>query len=211
MAEMQKTLITKEGLEKMQKELEDLRTTKRAEVAQRLKEAIAMGDLSENSEYDEAKNAQAFLEGRIVQLEQQIRTAQIDPGNIGTIIRTAAAAEVKGILLTKGCTDAYSDKAVRSSMGSILRIPVYENISLEFLQDLKKSGISFIGTALKNALPYKEANVPEDCIFVFGNEGNGISPEILAMTDFNVYIPIAGVESLNVAIASAIILFHFKD
>lgn len=77
MAEMQKTLFTKEGLEKMQKELEDLRTTKRAEVAQRLKEAIAMGDLSENSEYDEAKNAQAFLEGRIVQLEQQIRTAQI--------------------------------------------------------------------------------------------------------------------------------------
>lgn len=77
MSEMQKTLITKEGLEKMQKELEDLRTTKRAEVAQRLKEAIAMGDLSENSEYDEAKNAQAFLEGRIVQLEQQIRTAQI--------------------------------------------------------------------------------------------------------------------------------------
>lgn len=77
MAEMQKTLITNEGLEKMQKELEDLRTTKRAEVAQRLKEAIAMGDLSENSEYDEAKNAQAFLEGRIVQLEQQIRTAQI--------------------------------------------------------------------------------------------------------------------------------------
>lgn len=77
MAEMQKTLITKEGLEKMQKELEDLRTTKRAEVTQRLKEAIAMGDLSENSEYDEAKNAQAFLEGRIVQLEQQIRTAQI--------------------------------------------------------------------------------------------------------------------------------------
>lgn len=77
MAEMQKTLITKEGLEEMQKELEDLRTTKRAEVAQRLKEAIAMGDLSENSEYDEAKNAQAFLEGRIVQLEQQIRTAQI--------------------------------------------------------------------------------------------------------------------------------------
>lgn len=77
MAEMQKTLITKEGLEKMQKELEDLRTTKRAEVGQRLKEAIAMGDLSENSEYDEAKNAQAFLEGRIVQLEQQIRTAQI--------------------------------------------------------------------------------------------------------------------------------------
>ncbi len=77
MAEMQRTLVTKEGLENMQKELDELRSVKRAEVAQRLKEAIAMGDLSENSEYDEAKNAQAFLEGRIQQLEQQIRTAQV--------------------------------------------------------------------------------------------------------------------------------------
>ena len=77
MAEMQRTLVTREGLEKMQKELDELRSTKRAEIAQRLKAAIAMGDLSENSEYDEAKNAQAFLEGRIVQLEQQIRTAQV--------------------------------------------------------------------------------------------------------------------------------------
>lgn len=77
MADMQRTLVTREGLEKMQKELDELRSTKRAEIAQRLKAAIAMGDLSENSEYDEAKNAQAFLEGRILQLEQQIRTAQV--------------------------------------------------------------------------------------------------------------------------------------
>lgn len=77
MAEMQRTLVTREGLEKMKKELDELRSTKRAEIAQRLKAAIAMGDLSENSEYDEAKNAQAFLEGRILQLEQQIRTAQV--------------------------------------------------------------------------------------------------------------------------------------
>lgn len=77
MAEMQRTLVTREGLEKMQNELDELRSTKRAEIAQRLKAAIAMGDLSENSEYDEAKNAQAFLEGRILQLEQQIRTAQV--------------------------------------------------------------------------------------------------------------------------------------
>ena len=77
MAEMQRTLVTREGLEKMQKELDELRSTKRAEIAQRLKAAIAMGDLSENSEYDEAKNAQAFLEGRILQQEQQIRTAQV--------------------------------------------------------------------------------------------------------------------------------------
>ena len=92
MAEMQRTLVTREGLEKMQKELDELRSTKRAEIAQRLKAAIAMGDLSENSEYDEAKNAQAFLEGRILQLEQQIRTAQViekvakDRVDVGSIV-----------------------------------------------------------------------------------------------------------------------------
>lgn len=77
MAEVQSTLVTKEGLEKMKAELDHLRSVERAEVAQRLKEAIAMGDLSENSEYDEAKNAQAFLEGRISELEQKIRTAKV--------------------------------------------------------------------------------------------------------------------------------------
>ena len=74
----------KEGLEKLQKELDELRTKTRGEVAQRLKEAIAMGDLSENSEYDDAKNQQSFVEGRIKELEQQIRTAAIiDSGKKG--------------------------------------------------------------------------------------------------------------------------------
>lgn len=81
MAELQRTLVTKEGLEKLQKELDELRTKTRGEVAQRLKEAIAMGDLSENSEYDDAKNQQSFVEGRIKELEQQIRTAEIIESN----------------------------------------------------------------------------------------------------------------------------------
>lgn len=80
MSEVQPTLVTKEGLEKLKKELEVLQTQTRAEVAQRLKEAIAMGDLSENSEYDDAKNQQSTIEGRIKELEQQIRTAQIIDG-----------------------------------------------------------------------------------------------------------------------------------
>ena len=77
MAELQHTLVTKEGLEKLQKELDELRTKTRGEVAQRLKEAIAMGDLSENSEYDDAKNEQAFIEGEILTLESQIRNSEI--------------------------------------------------------------------------------------------------------------------------------------
>lgn len=73
----EQTLVTKEGLKKLKDELEYLKTTRRAEVAQRLKEAISYGDLSENSEYEEAKNEQAFVEGRILELEQKIKNAKI--------------------------------------------------------------------------------------------------------------------------------------
>src|SRR3989338_6641799 len=71
------TLITKEGLKKLKEELDYLKTVRRQEVAQRLKEAISYGDLSENSEYEEAKNEQAFVEGRIIELEQKIKNAKI--------------------------------------------------------------------------------------------------------------------------------------
>ena len=70
-------LITKEGLKKLKEELDFLKTEKRQEIAQRLKEAISYGDLSENAEYEEAKNDQAFIEGRILELEKQIKNARI--------------------------------------------------------------------------------------------------------------------------------------
>ncbi len=73
----EETLVTKEGLKKLKDELENLKTVRRKEVAQRLKEAISYGDLSENSEYEEAKNEQAFIEGRILELEQKIKSAKI--------------------------------------------------------------------------------------------------------------------------------------
>lgn len=70
-------LLTEEGLNALTEELEYLKTDKRKQVAERLKEAISYGDLSENSEYEEAKNEQAFVEGRIVELEKMIKNAQI--------------------------------------------------------------------------------------------------------------------------------------
>ena len=70
-------ILTREGLEQLEDELENLRSVKRAEVKERLKEAIALGDLSENSEYDDAKNEQAFMEGRILELEKMIRNAKV--------------------------------------------------------------------------------------------------------------------------------------
>lgn len=134
-----------------------------------------------------------------------------DPGNMGTIIRTCAAAGIRGILLTDGCCDIYSEKVVRSSMGSIFRIPVYPDADLDFLKRFQsETHIPFYATSLRNALPYKEISVGSDAVFVFGNEGNGISPDILALSTKNIYIPMKGtVESLNVSAAAAIILFHY--
>lgn len=71
------TLLTKEGLDKLKVELDLLKNTRRREVAERIKEAISYGDLSENSEYEEAKNEQAFLEGRILEVEDKIKHAKI--------------------------------------------------------------------------------------------------------------------------------------
>jgi len=76
-ADDEQTLVTREGLKKLQEELDHLKTMRRQEVAQRLKEAISYGDLSENSEYEEAKNEQAFVEGRILELERKIKNAKI--------------------------------------------------------------------------------------------------------------------------------------
>jgi transcription elongation factor GreA len=71
------TVLTPEGYEKLTNEIEHLRTTKRREVAERIKEAREFGDITENAEYDHAKNEQAMLEARIAQLEDKLRNASV--------------------------------------------------------------------------------------------------------------------------------------
>ena len=95
----QDVILTREGLEQLEQELEELRTVKRTEVKERLKEAIALGDLSENSEYDDAKNEQAFMEGRILELEKMIRNAKIieEGEQQADVIRVGSLVTVKDI------------------------------------------------------------------------------------------------------------------
>ena len=95
----QDVILTREGLEQLEQELENLRTVKRTEVKERLKEAIALGDLSENSEYDDAKNEQAFMEGRILELEKMIRNAKIieEGEQQADVIRVGSLVTVKDI------------------------------------------------------------------------------------------------------------------
>ncbi len=78
-------VLTYEGLKKLENELEQLKTVKRKEIAGKIKQALAFGDLSENAEYDEAKNEQARVEARIVQLENMLKNAKvIDEDDIDT-------------------------------------------------------------------------------------------------------------------------------
>lgn len=95
MSEQKKVILTYEGVKKLEEELEFLKTVKRKEITEKIKVALGYGDLSENSEYDEAKNEQAFTEGRILQLENMLKNAVVvdeseistDRVSIGSIVK----------------------------------------------------------------------------------------------------------------------------
>ena len=123
-------LITKEGLKKIREELEYLKTTKRGEIAQRLKEAISYGDLSENAEYEEAKNDQAFIEGRILELEKQVKNAKIITE--GAISKTSKGKtiDISSIVTVRSKTDD-DEPETYTIVGSMEADPIEHKISNE--------------------------------------------------------------------------------
>lgn len=136
-----------------------------------------------------------------------------DPGNLGTIIRTAEAFGVSGIILCKGCVDAYNPKVVRSTMGSILRTSLIssEHISDE-LELLKKDNYNILVTSLDAKKSLNEMNFSDKNVLVIGNEANGVSIEIQSMADRLIKIPMIGqAESLNAAVATSIILYEIQS
>lgn len=134
-----------------------------------------------------------------------------DPGNIGTMIRTADAAGIDAVILGKGCADPFNPKTVRSTQGSIFHIPVVRGDLGEWIDSLKEKEIPVYGTALENAVLYHQVKKEGKFALIMGNEGSGIDSNILAKTDANVIIPIMGkAESLNVAVATGIVLYYFS-
>lgn len=133
-----------------------------------------------------------------------------DPGNVGTILRTAEGAGVTGILLDGECADIYNPKTIRSTMGSVFRMPFYYIQDLEEgIRYLKKRGICTYAAHLEGKRAYDEEDYRRPCAFLIGNEGNGLRPEIADLADTYIRIPMAGeVESLNAAIASAVLMFE---
>ena len=133
-----------------------------------------------------------------------------DPGNLGTIIRTADAVGALGMILLEGCVDAFSPKVVRASMGSLFHLPVIQDVfPEEALTWCYRHGYEPAATALKNAQNMYKADLSKKMAFIFGNEANGVAEELQAAAETRLFIPMAGqAESMNVAMAAGIILFE---
>ncbi|WP_019242857.1 MULTISPECIES: TrmH family RNA methyltransferase [Bacillus] len=134
-----------------------------------------------------------------------------DPGNMGTIIRTADAAGVEIVVCGEGCVDIYNSKSLRSTQGSIFHLPIVKANLTEYIHGLQDKNIPVFGTSLSNAIDYREVETKECFALVMGNEGNGVREEILNQCTQNLYIPIyGGAESLNVTVATGILLYHLN-
>lgn len=143
--------------------------------------------------------------GELVVLVDKVQ----DPGNMGTIIRTAHAAGAAGIVMTKGTVDIYNDKTLRSTMGSIFYIPIVEDNSLDFVKSLKKEGYKLVVSSLQGKNNFFEENLQGKVMIAVGNEGNGVSDEVYDIADIKVKIPMPGeAESLNVAVATSIMIYE---
>lgn len=131
-----------------------------------------------------------------------------DPGNLGTIIRTADAAGFAGVMLSSGCADLYNPKTVRASMGSFFNIDVYSDFSYGNLFSLKGKTSLLCGALQHDSIEYTDIDFKKPCIIVVGNEANGVSEEILSECK-HIIIPILGnAESLNVGVASGILMYE---
>ena len=133
-----------------------------------------------------------------------------DPGNLGTMLRTADALEIPLVLL-EGCADPYSHKVVRSSMGAVFRTPVIRSTWAEVQSACKAAGIPVAVTALSDrAKDIRSAELSQMAV-VIGSEGQGVRKEILEAADAELIIPMnPKCESLNAAVAATIVMWQMK-
>lgn len=135
-----------------------------------------------------------------------------DPGNLGTMIRTADAAGFDGVVLGEGTVDLFNEKVIRATQGSIFHLPIIRGELKELIKEYKQQGVAIWASTLKDAVAYHSLSVPERVGLIVGNEGAGISPELIELADQSVHIPLYGhAESLNVSIATGIFVYHIAS
>ena len=137
-----------------------------------------------------------------------------DPGNIGTILRNAAAFGIDRIIFSSDCADMYSQKVIRASMGAIFKLNITVTDDLcRTLVELKNKQRRIIATTLKeNSLQLRKDQITGSDVFVVGNEGHGVSEELISVSDESLFIPMCtNTESLNAAIAAAILMWELYN
>lgn len=134
-----------------------------------------------------------------------------DPGNLGTIIRSAVAFDVDTIIMSNDTVDIYNSKVIRATQGMLFHINFIRCDLLEFIKDLKKKNIQILTTNVNNGKNIKDINNYSSFALIMGNEGSGVREEIISLADTNIYIPMnKSCESLNVAVATSILLYEMS-
>ena len=134
-----------------------------------------------------------------------------DPGNLGTIIRSAVAFNIDTVVLGNTCVDLYNDKTIRASEGMLFKINILRKDLSNFLEDLKNNNYTLYGTEVTGGKVLNTVTFSQKCAIVIGSEGKGISPEIKKLITQNIYIPMSyQTESLNASVAASIIMYEMS-
>lgn len=135
-----------------------------------------------------------------------------DPGNVGTLLRTAEAAGMDGVFLAGDCADLFNPKTIRSTMGSIFRLPYIKEENCEsVIKALQERGVKVFAATLDGSQRYDRTDYSKAAAVIIGNEGNGILPETAALCDGRVHIPMDGqTESLNAAVSGALLMYELR-
>jgi len=131
-----------------------------------------------------------------------------DPGNLGTIVRTADAAGCGGVILVGDCCDPYSVEAVRATMGSTFAVPLVKATVPDFIAWRERWPGSVVGTLLTATTDYRAADYRSPTLILMGNEQAGLPPDLAGICDVNVKIPMRGrADSLNLSVATGIMIY----
>lgn len=133
-----------------------------------------------------------------------------DPGNLGTIIRTALSFGFDAVALSQGCADVYNDKTLRSSQGAVFHLPVIRTDLNDVIMELKDNQVKVLASALEDAEPLSSIGLVDRVAIILGNEGQGVSQRMLHLADGKVNIEMSSFESLNVAVAAGIFCYHWR-
>ena len=133
-----------------------------------------------------------------------------DPGNLGTIVRTANACGLDAVFTSSGSADLYSPKTLRSTMGAVFGVPVFEDIDIkETARMLKDLGVRVYAAELSGASSCYDEEYVKGTAFLIGNEANGLKAETLDIADSRIRIPMRpDAESLNASVASAVLMYE---